>query len=140
MNVNLVKKEILEHALSLGLVRILITPSDPGVVVPEQFKVQDRLILNLSRAFGTYMELKEEAIFAELSFAGQSFACMIPWDALRGLQDKRGHVIAFDVQEDDSAKIPEVVLIPPVRKIEAIEDTEEKQITPPRRGHLRLVN
>lgn len=81
-----------------SLVSVTLDPSVSGVMVPEQFRSQPRLVLNFShRFFIEDFSYDEEAICCSLSFGGRAFYCVVPWAAVKMLRHKEdGTIAVFD--------------------------------------------
>jgi stringent starvation protein B len=77
------KKQTLLAFLSRGVAMVHLDARQPGVLVPEQFKSDAHLRLNLSYRYGLpEFEIGDEQIVATLSFSGRPFHCVLPWDAV----------------------------------------------------------
>ena len=77
------KQRQLLSMLERGLVMIHVDPRREGVVVPEQFKAQAVLRLNLAYGFNLpALDIDEEGVYAVLSFSRQDFGCTLPWSSV----------------------------------------------------------
>jgi stringent starvation protein B len=77
------KRQTLLAFLSRGVAMVHLDARQPGVLVPEQFKSDAHLRLNLSYRYGLpEFEVGDEQIVATLSFSGRPFHCVLPWDAV----------------------------------------------------------
>jgi stringent starvation protein B len=77
------KKQTLLAFLSRGVAMVHLDARRPGVMVPEQFKSDGHLRLNLSYRYGLpEFEIGDDEITATLSFSGRPFHCVLPWDAV----------------------------------------------------------
>jgi hypothetical protein len=59
-----------------------IDPTRPDVQVPQQFKRQESLMLNLSRNFGHQLSVNDNHIQTVLSFNKVNFPCILPWPSI----------------------------------------------------------
>ena len=60
-----------------------LDPRSEGVVVPEWFKSDPALRLNIAYGFNLpSLDIDEEGIYAVLSFGGQNHGCTVPWSAV----------------------------------------------------------
>jgi stringent starvation protein B len=77
------KKQTLLAFLSRGVAMVHLDARQAGVAVPEQFKSDAHLRLNLSYRYGLPdFDVGDDQITATLSFAGRPFYCVLPWDAV----------------------------------------------------------
>jgi stringent starvation protein B len=77
------KTQTLLAFLSRGVAMVHLDARQEGVSVPDQFKSDAHLRLNLSYRYGlSDFEVGDEAISATLSFGGRPFYCVLPWDAV----------------------------------------------------------
>ena len=77
------KKQTLLAFLARGVAMVHLDARRPGVLVPEQFKSDAHLRLNLSYRYGLPdFEVGDEQVTATLSFSGRPFLCVLPWDAV----------------------------------------------------------
>lgn len=149
------KKDRLLESLDKGMTMIHLDARSPGVSVPEQFKSQAHLLLNLSYRFvPPDLSVNDWGIRSTLDFAGHAFTVAIPWSALFAITS---HVTKefWIFPEDMPAEILAQAHEAEKASQEAPRSTQEKaalrQVTseepavpassssPPRRGHLRLV-
>ena len=84
------KKEVLQELLAQGMTQIVLVPGHDGVRVPEVYRHEPILRLNLSHRF-TNSDLKVDwwGVRQTLTFADGAFHCQIPWDALFAVADPR---------------------------------------------------
>lgn len=137
---NQYKQKVIAAFLEQGMTQIILDARKQGVYVPVKFKDDPKLILNLSWRFKHKMELREDRILAELTFSGQPFACVIPWEAI--WHTRQGdHSFLFgdsfpsdqlDVITDEAEKEENE------SRFKAIEGGSE--LSTPRQGHLRLLH
>lgn len=135
------KKKFIEAALTQGLIQIQVNTKIPGVQLPEFLMARDNAILNLSRKFSSYMELKDTGVYASLSFFGKAENVEIPWKAIWLMKLASGIPMMFS-EDAPLDNLPESILRPPTPlpklTLEKIEGGGE--LTPPRKGHLKLLN
>lgn len=82
-----------EQLLQRGSLFVHLNPTDPTVVVPEQFKKQEQLVLQ----FGYNMAIPIFDIFIDnvgisgtLSFSNTSYKCFVPWSSVFAFIDDEG--------------------------------------------------
>jgi len=69
--------------LDAGLVMLHLDPRAPDVVVPQRFKTDPVLRLNIAYGFRLpALEVGAEGIYAVLSFDRQNFGCTLPWASI----------------------------------------------------------
>jgi stringent starvation protein B len=154
------KKKTLQQYLSRGVAMIHLDARRDGVRVPERFKEDAHLRLNLSYRYSIPdFDLDEERVQATLSFGGVPFQCIVPWQAIFGItshstgdgqvwpEDLPTEVVRTLAERDDTpvTRGPAGARArPSLVAIECSEgqDRPEKPATEaakPRGGHLRLV-
>jgi stringent starvation protein B len=75
--------DVIRELLDQGMVRIIVDATRDDVLVPEQFKGNAMLHLNLSYRFeGHNMRFGQRTLCVTLSFARVPFRCEIPWSAI----------------------------------------------------------
>lgn len=80
------KRRQLLDMLDRGLVMVHLDPRREGVIVPEQFRGDPVLRLNIAYGFNLpALDVGEEGVYAILSFSRQNFGCTLPWDAIFAL-------------------------------------------------------
>lgn len=80
------KKQTLLAFLQRGVAMVHLDARRPGVQVPEQFREEAHLRLNLSYRYNIPdLDISEERVQATLSFGGRHFQCVMPWDAIFGI-------------------------------------------------------
>jgi hypothetical protein len=80
------KKRLLLLLLDAGAVMIHLDARHPEVRVPERFRTDPELRLNLDYAFRLPdFHVGESGIVASLSFSGQRFLCTVPFAAIWGI-------------------------------------------------------
>lgn len=86
MTLNQIKKEQFRRMLEVGLTRLYVNATMEGVCVPKEHAKNRELRLDVSyRFYLPVLEILENELRVELSFQGQSFLCVVPWDAVWGL-------------------------------------------------------
>lgn len=76
------RRKVLEM-LDAGLVMLHLDPRAPEVVVPQRFKTDPVLRLNIAYGFRLpALEIGAEGIYAVLSFDRQNFGCTLPWASI----------------------------------------------------------
>jgi stringent starvation protein B len=160
------KKERLLSALDQGLTQLHLDARRPGVLVPEKFKGEHHLVLNVSYRFDPPdLSVNDWGVRQTLSFGGSRFQVGVPWSAIYAVASlvtrefwmypdempiELADSVAEGVTEADlrpagqevPAERPRAVLREVVREpsAEAAEAPKEStEATPPRRGHLRVV-
>jgi hypothetical protein len=75
--------DVIRELLEQGMVRIIVDATRHDVIVPEQFKADPMLHLNLSYRFdGHNMRFGQSTFCVTLSFDRVPFRCEIPWPAI----------------------------------------------------------
>ncbi len=160
------KKSRLLGALEQGLTQVHLDARRPGVIVPDEFKVEHHLRLNLSYRFDPPdLSVSDWGARQTLSFGGRRFTVGIPWSAVYAVaslvtqdlwmfpDDMPDELVeaatekvrmppgdeaepAADAPRTPRAVLREVVMTPP-----SGGEPEEAPLepTPPKRGHLRIV-
>lgn len=135
------KKQLLEEALTKGMVRIEVDATKPGVKLPDHLLGDPRVPLNLSWRFRTPMEIRDDGVYAELSFNGRNESVVIPWITIWALEDAKNDIWiftdAYTPKWLSGKRCETMVVDDPQFKLEPIEGGSE--ITPPRKGHLKLL-
>lgn len=156
------KKDRVLEALEQGMTQLHLDARRPGVLVPEKFRAEHHLVLNVSYRFDPPdLSVSEWGVRQTLSFGGSRFTVGVPWSALYAVAslatrefwmfpDDMPHELADAATE--KAKLPpqldpdaeksnaravlrEVVM---EKRPEGDEGPPEHP-TAPRRGHLRVV-
>ena len=142
-----IKMQILDKALLSqgGIVKIVVLTRITGVRLPNHLMKTETVTLNLSRRFpGGAPVLDPDAIRVRLGFRGTLFDVVVPWSALVFVRDTRNNDFVFPVvgdpeDPDGTAGFPETVLDRTSEfELESIPGGD--LLTPPKRGHLKLVN
>jgi stringent starvation protein B len=77
------KKQRLLQALERGLTQIHLDARRPGVLVPDRYRADHHLVLNLSYRFDPPdLTVTEWGVRQTLSFGGQRFTIAAPWSAV----------------------------------------------------------
>ena len=81
------KRTLISELLEESLVSIQLDPRREGVDVPEAYRGQPALCLNLSRSFHLdVFEVGRLAIEASLSFGGVRYHCVLPYSAIYSIE------------------------------------------------------
>jgi stringent starvation protein B len=98
----------LEHALELGPVMIHLDARRPGVMVPDRFREDFHLRLNLSLRFEPPdLTVGEWGVRETLSFGGSRYTVAIPWSAIFAITGIERTDSAFLFPEDMPAELLE---------------------------------
>ncbi len=77
------KKKRLLESLEKGMAQVHLDARRPFVAVPERFKDQPQLVLNISYRFEPPdLTVSDWGVRETLSFGGERFMCGIPWSAI----------------------------------------------------------
>lgn len=155
------KKSRLLESLEKGMAQIHLDARRPGVLVPERFRAEHHLVLNLSYRFDPPdLSVSGWGVRQTLSFGGSRFTVAVPWSALyavASLVTRDFWMFPDDMPDEladaatEKATLPaspeprapravlrEVPLTPPADEAPQ-PDEAPREPTPPRRGHLRVV-
>lgn len=159
------KKSRLLGSLEQGLTQVHLDARRPGVIVPEEFKTEHHLRLNLSYRFSPPdLSVSDWGARQTLSFGGRRFTVGIPWSAVYAVAslvtqdlwmfpddmpaelveaatEKVRLPLTDEAAEPEGPRTPRAVLREVVMTQPAGDETEEPPLepTPPKRGHLRIV-
>jgi stringent starvation protein B len=144
-----IKKRVLEANLAKGLTRLVVTPLTPGIVLPLHLITEEMVQLNLSYGYKRPIEIMDTGIQTELSFNQQFQKVYIPWEAVSVIFTPDGAAHKFPTPDEIQAELLRQAVAssgllgiaqPPATKqvLELIQGGGE--LTPPRTGHLNLVN
>jgi stringent starvation protein B len=159
------KKQRLLSALEQGLTQIHLDARRPGVLVPDRYRSDHHLVLNLSYRFEPPdLAVSDWGVRQTLSFGGSRFTVAAPWSAVYAvaslvtrefwmfpddMPDELAESAVERVGEADlvpSASSSAPVPVPSPRAVlrEVVLERPEgeeppKEPSPPRRGHLRVV-
>lgn len=114
--------------LDKGLVMIHLDPRVEGVVVPERFKSDPVLRLNIAYGYRLpALDIGLEGVYAVLSFSKQNFGCTLPWSSIFALTSPD--------QSHEGIVWPESVP-PELRRALGVEEPEEdgSEPAPPTAG------
>src|SRR5688500_2449421 len=91
------KRSLLLKLLEEGVVMIHLDARQEGVMVPERFREDPHLRLNLDYAFRIPdFSVGEVEVKASLSFSGRPYPCLIPFLAIWGMSShKTGQSVIF---------------------------------------------
>jgi stringent starvation protein B len=161
------KKQRLLFALEKGLTQVHLDARRPGVILPDRFKLEHHLVLNVSYRFDPPdLTVSDWGLRQTLSFGGSRFQVGLPWSAIYAVASLVSR--EFWMYPDDmpteladavTEKVTEADLKPAVARAESPEPrpravlrevvlekadggnepTEADPPSPPRRGHLRVV-
>lgn len=163
------KKQRLLQALEQGLTQIHLDARRPGVLVPDRYRADHHLVLNLSYRFDPPdLTVTEWGVRQTLSFGGQRFTIGAPWSAVYAvaslvsrefwmypddMPDELAEGTTDKVGKADLQPAPALAEAardepgPPTRRAvlrEVVLETAEgeeapREASPPRTGHLRVV-
>ena len=154
------KKDRVLEALEQGMTQIHLDARRPGVLVPEKFRTEHHLVLNVSYRFDPPdLSVSEWGVRQTLSFGGSRFTVGVPWSALyavASLTTREFWMFPDDMPEELADAATEKAKLPPAEfepekvtravlrevVLEKPADGDERPPEPPtapRRGHLRVV-
>jgi len=79
---NIAKRELCEKLLTPGTVMLVVDTRRHGVTVPSHLAGDPKLRLNIDYRFGAAMTVDDWGVNATLSFGGDEFDCVLPWEAI----------------------------------------------------------
>jgi stringent starvation protein B len=143
------KRQTLLSYLQRGVAMVHLDARRPGVVVPPRYLGDAHLRLNLSYRYSIPdLEIDDRRVQATLSFGGQPFHCVLPWQAIFGItsnasgdgqvwpEDLPVEVVQTMADRDEQAAGPAPAA---VRQQPAAEQREPPRPAEAPRRHLRLV-
>lgn len=154
------KKEQVLECLEKGMTQLHLDARRPGVLVPEKFRGQHHLVLNISYRFDPPdLAVSDWGIRQTLSFGGSRFTIAVPWSALyavASLVTRDQWMFPHDMPEEFAAAATEKAQLPepePAERPRAVlrevvldksdDDSQSgeppAEPTAPKRGHLRIV-
>lgn len=152
------KKDRVLQALEQGMTQLHLDARRPGVLVPEKFKGDHHLVLNVSYRFDPPdLSVSEWGVRQTLSFGGSRFIVGLPWSsiyAVASLTTREFWMFPDDMPDELADSATEKAQLPPspetgkpqravLREVvierAADDDQEPPQPSEPRRGHLRIV-
>jgi stringent starvation protein B len=151
------KKDQVLECLEKGMTQIHLDARRPGVLVPEKFKGDHHLVLNVSYRFDPPdLAVSEWGVRQTLSFGGSRFTIAVPWSALyavASLTTREFFMFPDDMPAELADSATEKATLPPSPEpdekkaravlreviIERGEGDQPEQPTAPKRGHLRVV-
>jgi stringent starvation protein B len=151
------KKDRVLQALEEGMTQLHLDARRPGVLVPEKFRGDHHLVLNVSYRFDPPdLSVSEWGVRQTLSFGGSRFTVGLPWSAIyavASLTTREFWMFPDDMPEELSESATEKATLPPKEEPEkpravlrevVLEKREGEEEAPnatsePRRGHLRIV-
>lgn len=158
------KKDRVLEALEQGMTQLHLDARRPGVLVPEKFRADHHLVLNISYRFDPPdLSVSEWGVRQTLSFGGSRFTVAVPWSALyavASLSTKEFWMFPDDLPQELAEAATEKARLPPAlesepEKARAVlrevvlekkptgegpeDDGPPEPPSAPRRGHLRVV-
>jgi stringent starvation protein B len=154
------KKDRVLEALEQGMTQLHLDARRAGVLVPEKFRADHHLVLNISYRFDPPdLSVSEWGVRQTLSFGGSRFTVAIPWSALyavASLSTREFWMFPDDLPQELAEAATEKAKLPPALEpegektravlrevvLEKKSDDDEGPPEPPsapRRGHLRVV-
>jgi stringent starvation protein B len=156
------KKDRVLEALEQGMTQIHLDARRPGVLVPEKFRADHHLVLNISYRFDPPdLSVSEWGVRQTLSFGGSRFTVAVPWSALyavASLSTRELWMFPDDLPQELAEAATEKAKLPPSLEPEAErsravlrevvldkkagdsdDDGPPEPPSAPRRGHLRVV-
>jgi len=131
-SLHLEKRDAMLELLDRGLVMVHLDPRAEGVIVPEWFKEDPTLRLNIAYGFNLpALDVDEEGLYAVLSFGGQNHGCTIPWPAV--------FAITLPQEQHDGQVWPESLPKELIETIAAVEAVSEEVEVAERGPQLRVV-
>jgi stringent starvation protein B len=137
------KKEValalLERSNDSGIY-VHLDPRRAGVTVPQWFKKQPRLVLQIGLNMAIPipdLRLDDEGMTCTLSFSGSPFYCVVPWASVFAIvgDDARGMVWPDDVPVEISRQAPVHPVEASARKEGArLEPAPDPKAEPPSKG------
>ncbi len=116
------KRQRLLGVLEKGVAQIHLDARRAGVIVPEKFRSQHQLVLNLSYRYDPAdLTVSEWGVRETLSFGGTGYTVGVPWSAVFGI----GSDIAqeFYMYPDD---MPHELLAGMVEKIKSMDENQSR--------------
>ncbi len=84
---------------------ILVDCSKPGVVVPNEFVQQNRIVLNIATTATHGLQIHNDAISFKARFSGQSIDIYVPTDAILSIYaGENGEGMFFEAEDQDDEK------------------------------------
>lgn len=122
---NAEKAAKLNEMLNKGMVKLAIVPVRDGVDVPEQFRQETQLLINISYRFRDPLFVDAWGVKQVLSFNGVNYPVRVPWSAIYGMVNCK----------EDSHPVLFSDTLPGTHDIEKRNNPPKKQ-----KGGLRLLN
>ena len=96
------KKDVVAALLEKATVFLHLDPRKQGVVVPQHFRGQPQLVLQVGYAMAVPipdLKIDDDGVTCTLSFGGRPFWCSMPWSAIYAMvgEDGRGMVWPDDL-------------------------------------------
>jgi stringent starvation protein B len=116
------KRQRLLSVLEKGVAQIHLDARRAGVIVPERFRSQHQLVLNLSYRYDPAdLTVSEWGVRETLSFGGTGYTVGVPWSAVFGI----GSDVAqeFYMYPDD---MPHELLAGMVEKIKSMDENQNR--------------
>jgi stringent starvation protein B len=116
------KKVRLANCLDRGVTQIHLDARRAGVIVPEAFRAQHQLVLNVSYRYDPPdLTVSDWGVRQTLSFQGTRFTVGVPWGALFAIGSDVTQ--EFFMYPDD---MPPELLVGVVEKIKALDEAKER--------------
>ncbi|MFZ5441595.1 MAG: ClpXP protease specificity-enhancing factor SspB [Myxococcota bacterium] len=154
------KKDQVLGCLEKGMTQIHLDARRPGVLVPERFRTEHHLVLNISYRFDPPdLAVSDWGIRQTLSFGGSRFTVAVPWSALyavASLTTREFFMFPDDMPAELADAATEKAQLPPapeadekkgravlrevvIERAAGEEEPPKEPTAPPKRGHLRIV-
>ena len=133
------KKNTVLRLMEKSSVYIAFDPRPRGVVVPPQFKQQERLVLQIGLNLAIPirdLEVGDEGWSGTLSFDRCPFHCIVPWDVVEGIVDETGNSTVWSTTPT-GITIKHLKKLPP--KAPAPKPPESPKAAKPLPPYLRVV-
>jgi stringent starvation protein B len=136
------KKQRLLQALELGVTQIHLDARRQEVLVPERYRTDHHLVLNLSYRYPPRdLDVTEWGVRQTLEFAGEPFLVSAPWAAVYAVISTVSREVWMfpDDMPDELAEAPPAQTAPRARPDLAVAGREPRPSAPPTRTVLREV-
>ena len=150
------KKDRVLGALEEGMTQIHLDARRPGVLVPEKFRGDHHLVLNISYRFDPPdLSVSDWGLRQTLSFGGSRFTIAVPWSALyavASLTTREFWMFPDEMPAELADSATEKAQLPPSEEpeqksravlrevvLDRSNDDQPEAPSAPRKGHLRVV-